>query len=79
MAKTKLINPRGRAVDVDEKQVSDLLRQDWVYPPDDQKEMAYSHVHDKGDAGVDRTVIKKQEIKKPVIRRLADELPVNKI
>lgn len=46
----KLINPRGRVVDVDEKDVPDLLKRGFLHVPVDEENMIYSQVHDKGPA-----------------------------
>ena len=73
--KQNLINPRGRAVEVDKKTVSELLKQGWVYPPEDQPNIKYSHVYDKGSEAVSpppKTVV---QVKR-VIKKLGGELPV---
>jgi hypothetical protein len=44
----KLINPRGRVVEVDEKDVPDLLRRGFLHIPPDEERMTYSQVHDHG-------------------------------
>jgi len=44
----KLINPRGRIVEVQDGEVVDLLKQGFLHVPPDQEEQNYSQVYDKG-------------------------------
>ena len=44
----KLINPRGRVVDVQDWEVPSLLKQGFLHVPADQAESKYSQVYDKG-------------------------------
>ena len=44
----KLINPRGRVIEVDEKDIPELLKRGFLHVPPDEEKMKYSQVHDHG-------------------------------
>lgn len=44
----KLINPRGRVVDVQDWEVPALLKQGFLHVPADQEGSEYNQVYDKG-------------------------------
>jgi len=75
---TKLVNPRGRTIVVEDTSVSSLLKRGFVFPPEDQKGMRYSQVHDKG-ADNARPYRKEKQPAKLTIERLGDVLPVDTI
>lgn len=74
----RLVNPRGRVVVVNERDVSMLLKRGFLYPPDDQPNIIYSQVHDKGQEAIQ--VIRKEEPQVQVeLHRLGDVLPAEKL
>ena len=46
----KLINPRGRVITVDDNEVKELLKRGFVSIPNDQFNLNYSQIHDKGES-----------------------------
>lgn len=74
----KLINPRGRVVEVSEQDVPDLLKRGFVHVPSDQPEMKYSQVHDRGVSYQpdDRKGVNQQKVFTP---QLEDELEVEEV
>lgn len=73
MTTIRLLNPRGRVVIIEDKQVPELLKKGFVYPPEDQPNIQYSQVYDKG-AEFQQEIIKEKPKVVPIIERLGDTL-----
>ena len=68
---TALFNTRGRLIWIEDKQVSNFLREGFVYPPrDHDNRLTYNPVYDKGSNEIkyqsrNRDIIKNTPIPKP--------------
>jgi hypothetical protein len=79
VSEVKLLNQRGRVVVVPAHDVHKLLKRGFLHVPEDQSEMTYSQVHDKGDSVVEMPVEKGPRKKKHKAVRLGDSLKVEEI
>ena len=62
MPNIRLINPRGRVIIVDEKEVKKLLSRGFLRAPDQSRE--YNPIFDKGDGVEVPEIVELKEIKK---------------
>lgn len=79
MSDIKLINLRGRVITVAPQDVQLLLKRGFVHVPEDQPEMTYSQVHDRGDNTKEPPVEKGQRGKKRAIVHMGDSLKAEQI
>lgn len=76
----RLINPRGRIIDLTEEEkdkIPLLLKQGFVFPPEDQKNVSYSHVFDRGDAATERKPVR--NVQRMKVESVGDTLQAQEI
>lgn len=75
----RLLNPRGRIIEVEEKDVSALLKRGFSYPPEDQGTSDYNPVFDKGTDAPREPAPPQEAEKIEDIKRLGGTLNAEKI
>jgi hypothetical protein len=74
----RLINPRGRVIQVEDGEVVNLLKRGFLHVPLDEEGMIYSQVHDKG-AGYQEPYNPGKDTVKRALPRMGDTLEVENI